>query len=131
MLASCSPVSGLNTGRVFWIRAALSDEEEKDAIGHGDDHLGGRVMAEFFASGRVAELILLMLVLEGAGLWLFHRLTGKGIAFRAILPFLLAGAAFALSLRAALTGGGWPLVALPLMGAFAAHLWDIAARWRR
>jgi hypothetical protein len=88
-------------------------------------------MAEFFASGRVAELILLMLVLEGVALGAWHHWTGRGIALRAILPFLLAGAAFALSLRAALTGAGWPLVALPLMGAFGAHLWDIAARWRR
>lgn len=88
-------------------------------------------MGEFFASGRVADLILLMLVLEGVALGLYHHRTGRGIALRAILPFLLAGAAFALSLRAALTGGGWPWVALPLMGAFGAHLWDIAARWRR
>lgn len=88
-------------------------------------------MTEFFASGRVADLILLMLVLEGIVLGLHHRRTGRGIAPRTILPFLLAGAAFALSLRAALTGAGWPLVALPLMGAFGAHLWDIAARWRR
>ena len=88
-------------------------------------------MADFFASGRVADLILLMLALEGAALGAWHHRTGRGIAFRAILPFLLAGAAFALSLRAALTGAGWPLVALPLMGAFGAHLWDIAARWRR
>jgi hypothetical protein len=89
------------------------------------------MMAEFFASGRVADLILLMLVLEGAFLEIYHRRTGRGIALRAVLPFLLAGAAFALSLRAALTGAGWPLVALPLMGAFGAHLWDLAARWRR
>jgi hypothetical protein len=89
------------------------------------------MMAEFFASGRVADLILLMLVLEGAALALYRRQTGKGVALGAILPFLLAGAAFALSLRAALTGAGWPLVALPLVGAFGAHLWDIAARWRR
>lgn len=88
-------------------------------------------MAEFFASGRVADLILLVLVLEGAALGLHHRWTGRGIALRAVLPFLLAGAAFALSLRAALTGAGWPLVALPLMGALGAHLWDLAARWRR
>lgn len=88
-------------------------------------------MGEFFASGRVADLILLMLALEGVALGAYHRWTGRGIAFRRLLPFLLAGAAFALSLRAALTGAGWPLVALPLMGAFGAHLWDIAARWRR
>lgn len=89
------------------------------------------MMAEFFASGRVAELILLMLALEGVALGAYHHWTGRGIALRTILPFLLAGAAFALSLRAALMGAGWPLVALPLMGAFGAHLWDLARRWRR
>ena len=88
-------------------------------------------LSAFFASGRVADLILLVLVLEGLGLAIHHRVTGRGIAFGAVLPFLLAGAAFALSLRAALTGAGWPLVALPLTAALAAHLWDLAARWRR
>ena len=87
--------------------------------------------SEFFASGRVAELILLMLVIEAVALGLHHRRTGRGISLRAVLPFLLAGAAFALSLRAALTGAGWPWVALPLIGALMAHLWDLAARWRR
>ena len=88
-------------------------------------------MTEFFASGQVADLILLVLLLEGVGLWWWHRRTGRGIALPTILPFLLAGAAFALSLRAALTEAGWPWVALTLMGALCAHLWDIAVRWRR
>ncbi len=88
-------------------------------------------MTELFQSGRVADLILMILLLEGLGLWYFHRRTGRGLALGAVLPFLLAGAAFALSLRAALTGAGWPLVALPLLGALGAHLWDLAARWRR
>jgi hypothetical protein len=88
-------------------------------------------MAEFFASGRVAELILLTLALEAVAIWWWHRRTRRGLALREVLPFLLAGGAFALSLRAALTGAGWPLVALPLMGALGAHLWDLASRWRR
>jgi len=88
-------------------------------------------MTELFQSGRVADLILMILLLEGLGLWYFHRRTGRGLPLEAVLPFLLAGAAFALSLRAALTGAGWPLVALPLLGALGAHLWDLAARWRR
>ena len=88
-------------------------------------------MNELFASGRVADLILLVLVFEGLALWLFHRITGRGLPLRVVLPFLLAGAAFALSLRAALTGAGWPLVGLPLLGALVAHIWDLAARWRR
>lgn len=88
-------------------------------------------MADFFASGHVADLILLTLLLEGIAIWWWHRRSGRGLPLRAVLPFLLAGAAFALSLRAALTGAGWPLVALPLLGALGAHLWDLAGRWRR
>jgi hypothetical protein len=90
----------------------------------------GGFMEAFFVSGRVADLILATLAAE-AGLlaWLGARGIGPGL--RAVLPFLLAGAAFALALRAALTGAGWPLVAAPLTAAFAAHLWDLAARWRR
>lgn len=88
-------------------------------------------MAEFFTSGRVADLILLVLLLEGVALWVHHGRTGRGISLHAVLPFLLAGAAFALSLRAALTGAGWPWVAVPLIGALVAHLWDLVARWRR
>lgn len=88
-------------------------------------------MRGFFDSGAVADLILAMLLLEAIAIALYHRITGRGLALAAVLPFLLAGAAFALSLRAALTGAGWPLVALPLLAALAAHLWDLAARWRR
>ncbi len=88
-------------------------------------------MAEFFASGLAADLILLTLVLEAVAIWWWHRHSGRGLSLRDVFPFLLAGAAFALSLRAALTGAGWPLVALPLMGALGAHLWDLASRWRR
>ena len=88
-------------------------------------------MTELFQSGRAADVILLFLFLEGLGIWLYHRRTRRGLQLGAVLPFLLAGAAFALSLRAALTGAGWPLVALPLLAALIAHIWDISARWRR
>lgn len=88
-------------------------------------------MQEFFNSGAAAELILLVLLVEAAAITLHHRITGRGLALRDILPFLLAGAAFALSLRAALTGAGWHYVALPLLGALAAHGWDLVRRWRR
>jgi len=58
-------------------------------------------MADFFASGRVADLIVLVLVLvlEGVALGLYHRWTGRGIALRAVLPFLLAGASCARAAR--------------------------------
>ena len=49
-------------------------------------------MTELFQSGRVADLILMILLLEGLGLWCFHRRTGRGLPLEAVLPFLLAGA---------------------------------------
>ena len=87
-------------------------------------------MAWLFESGRVADLLLLVLALEAAGLWWWHRRTGEGVALRRALPFLLSGAAFALALRAALTDSHWGWTALALAGAGAAHAWDLRSRWR-
>jgi hypothetical protein len=87
-------------------------------------------MQALFDSGLAADLVLAALLVEALGLWALARFAGRGPGLGALLPFLLAGAAFALALRAALTGSGWALVALPLLAAFAAHLWDIARRWR-
>lgn len=87
-------------------------------------------MRELFDSGRAADLVLAALVAEAALLWGLRRYAGRGPGLRPMLPFLLAGGAFALALRAALTGAGWGFVAAALLAAFAAHLWDIAGRWR-
>jgi hypothetical protein len=87
-------------------------------------------MEALFGSGLVADLLLALLALELAALWWWRRRTGGGIAPARAMPFLLAGAAFALALRAALTDAGWPWVALALAAAGAAHLWDLRARWQ-
>jgi hypothetical protein len=88
-------------------------------------------MQALFDSGMAADLVLGALLLEAIGLWALARFAGRGPSLMPLLPFLLAGAAFALALRAALTGAGWAWVALPLLAAFAAHVWDIARRWRQ
>jgi hypothetical protein len=86
-------------------------------------------VTELFTSGRVADLLLVVLALEAAGLWWWHRRTGGGVALGRAMPFLLAGAAFALALRAALTGAWWGWTALALAAAGAAHAWDLRSRW--
>lgn len=87
-------------------------------------------MQSLFDTGRAADLVLLALALEAMGLWALRRFMGWGPGLRPLWPFLLAGAAFALALRAALLGAGWHWVALALLAAFLAHLWDLAGRWR-
>jgi hypothetical protein len=87
-------------------------------------------MAAFFASGRVADLILLVLALEAVALLVWHR-RGGGLAPRAILALALPGVALVLALRLALTGAWWGWIGLALAGAFAAHLFDLFGQIRR
>jgi hypothetical protein len=87
-------------------------------------------MEALFASGHVADLILVVLVLEAVVLIAWHRRTGRGLAPRAVLALALPGAALVAALRFALTGAWWGWIALALLAAFAAHLADIAVRWR-
>lgn len=88
-------------------------------------------MEAFFASGRVADLVLLVLLLEAAALALWHRRTARGLAPAAILGLAMPGVALVLALRAALVGAGWGWVAAALSAAFAAHLLDVWLRLRR
>jgi hypothetical protein len=86
-------------------------------------------LADFFASGRIADLILACLALEAVGLWAFRRATGRGPSLTSLAPGLLAGACLVLGLRLAVTGAPWALVGLALSAGFAAHLVDLRARW--
>jgi hypothetical protein len=72
-----------------------------------------------------------MLLLEGTFLFVFHRMTHRGVSPADLIANLLAGMFLLLALRAALTEADWVWLALFLLGAFAAHLADLARRWRR
>lgn len=88
-------------------------------------------MSGLFASGLVADFVLALVALE-AGLLAWHRRrTGRGVPVGETLAFLGAGACLLLALRAALVGASWEWVAAPLAGAGAAHIADLALRWRR
>jgi hypothetical protein len=86
-------------------------------------------VADLFASGRMVELIIGLAVLEGLLLAAYRVKTGRGIAPRALLTNLAAGICLLFALRGALTGAGWPILALWLSAALVAHLADLALRW--
>jgi hypothetical protein len=88
-------------------------------------------MAELFASGTIIDIILMLVLLEMAGLALAHRLTGRTPRLRTLLPNLAAGFLLLLGLRAALADLGWGLIALPLGLALLAHVLDLIGRWPR
>ncbi|MEQ5788933.1 hypothetical protein J3454_13625 [Erythrobacter sp. NFXS35] len=80
-------------------------------------------MADFFASGHAADLILAVLTAEA--LWLRLR---RGWYWRAITALLGPAALIVLGLRAALTGAEWWWIALPLAASLPLHLMDLSAR---
>lgn len=85
-------------------------------------------MAALFASGHIADIILVVLALEVLAFAVYRRITGRGFRFFAFLPNALAGGCLVLALRCALVGSDWTWTALALAASFAAHVWDLVSR---
>jgi hypothetical protein len=88
-------------------------------------------MAELFASGRLVELILVIVAVEAAFVLIFWLSTGRGVSPGGLLPNLCAGAFLLIALRLSLGGARWELCCASLAAAGAAHLVDLNRRWRR
>lgn len=88
-------------------------------------------MRELFASGRIVELIIGLMLMEALLLGVYHRRSGRGIRPLDLALNLAAGALLLLALRAALVDPD-PLAAAPYLAvALIAHLADLARRWQR
>ncbi|MBK5958509.1 hypothetical protein CCR97_09855 [Rhodoplanes elegans] len=88
-------------------------------------------MADLFASGRVIDLILALVVVETIALALAGRmpaLAGRLPPLRRLLPNLAAGACLLVAVRAALVGADWVWVAASLFAALMAHVADLLTR---
>ena len=87
-------------------------------------------MAELIRSGQVADLVLLCLALEAAGLLAWRWRTGRGLGMATVAALILPGVMLALALRAALVDAWWGWVGLSLAGALIAHVADLHQRLR-
>ena len=85
-------------------------------------------MSGLFADGRIVDLILLLVAVEGAlwG-WLLRKRSSPLNVALALLP----GAALLIAVRLALTGADWRMVAAALAASLPLHLWDLARRFAR
>jgi hypothetical protein len=82
-------------------------------------------------SGRIAELIIGLMVVEGLALSLYWFAKGRGVPPIDLVVNLLAGVALLLALRAALTGADWRTLAGILAVAGVLHVVDLSRRWGR
>lgn len=87
-------------------------------------------MTELIVSGRLIDLILVLMLAEAALLHVHRRRTGRGLATRDIAVNLVAGASLMLAVRAALVDAAPGWIALFLGISLLAHLADLAIRWQ-
>lgn len=85
-------------------------------------------MAELFASGRLIDLILVLVGVEFLGLLALRRWRGRGPGPLDLACALGAGVFLLLAVRSALVGAPWPWTAGCLGASLLAHLADL---WRR
>jgi hypothetical protein len=86
-------------------------------------------MADLFASGRIVDLVLLLMLFEAVGSLLLNRKLARGIAPGVVIFNLGAGAALLMALRAALTHADWSAIAAWLLVALIGHAGELYVRW--
>lgn len=88
-------------------------------------------MAALIADGSIVVWILALVVVEAALLVLWRWRMRQGPRPREIVFNLASGAALLLALYGALADASWVAIAAWLGVALAAHVADLAVRWRR
>jgi hypothetical protein len=84
---------------------------------------------QLFATGRIADIIVAVMVAECLVLLAVRFATQRGPQPLRVIANLAAGLFLVLALRAALTQAGWHVMAACLAAALIAHLTDLRARW--
>ncbi len=74
--------------------------------------------------------MLALTAAEALALWLYHRLTGRGLRPRDYLLNLVSGLCLMAAIKAVLLGAAWHWTALCLMAAGCAHVSDLWMRMR-
>jgi hypothetical protein len=87
-------------------------------------------LQDLFATGRIVDLILVLVAVEAAALLSVRAVSSRGPSPAAIIANLAAGAMLMLALRSVLVAAHWSVTALWLVAALVAHLTDLALRWR-
>ena len=86
-------------------------------------------MEQLLLSGRLIDLILLLIAAEAVGIFLLHRLDRRRPGPRDLYPNLASGAALMYAVKLALQGAAWYALAACLALAFLAHLTDLSLRY--
>ncbi|MEM8982772.1 MAG: hypothetical protein AAGC71_07075 [Pseudomonadota bacterium] len=88
-------------------------------------------MQEIIESGRIVDIMVVVIAFEFIALALYRATTRRGIPLPALLANLAAGGSLMLALGSVLKGYAWQATAACLIVALISHVIDIASRWPR
>jgi hypothetical protein len=74
--------------------------------------------------------VLALTLLEGVGLWVYDRITRRGLPSRVFLLNWASGVCLLAGMYGSASGGGLPQVAPWLLAAGLLHAWDLKRNWR-
>jgi hypothetical protein len=86
-------------------------------------------VAELFAGGLLIDGIVLLMLFELLVLLVLRSKSQRALTTPLLITNLGSGAALLMTLRAALTGARWQMLALWLIVALCAHVIDLKLRW--
>jgi len=85
----------------------------------------------FLPISDLVDAVIALTVMEIVALFIYHRITGRGLAPRDFVSNMLSGLFLMFALRSALVDADWPWIILFLSSAGLAHAADMARRWAR
>ena len=89
------------------------------------------ILSELILSGRIIDIVLVVLFLELVVVSVLYRARGNGIPPYPLMVNIGAGGSLALAIKASLTGAGWQWIAFWLVASLIFHVLDVGARWQR
>ncbi|MFM2398858.1 MAG: hypothetical protein RL341_1015 [Pseudomonadota bacterium] len=85
-------------------------------------------MSELFATGQAIELVLVLMLIEGAVLVVWQRRSSVHMDLPGLLINLMSGVFLVCAVHSALVGHWWGVIAMYLLGSLVMHCADM---WRR
>lgn len=88
-------------------------------------------MQDIVWSLQLLDIAIVITVVEGLAVALYHRITGKGLAAKDFALNLISGLSLMFAMRGALVSSEWSWIAVWLLCAGLTHWADLWIRWQR
>ena len=89
------------------------------------------LLRDLILSGRIVDIVLVVLLLELIAVSVLYKTRGTGIAPYPLMVNIGAGGSLALGIKASVTGAGWHWIAVWLVTSLVFHVLDVSHRWQK